>query len=128
MSCISYSKVYYRLPTRVFGAEEGVTGVLAAAALDTTTTGGEQGERGGGAQEEEKKGDGWGGINHYGDMRERFTTQRMAELDAEGRALVVDFGSFMLINLYVPSVSSVSKVDYDTVWQNYYYHIKRPKG
>ena len=94
------------MSTRVFGAEEGVTGALAAGALSldatATTSGGMRGEK------KETLISGAAGIRHYGDMRERFPPQRMAEQDAEGRALVVDFGSFVLFNLYVPAVSSVS--------------------
>ena len=70
---------------------------------------------GGGCEGESWRGDGGGGeeagctgrgIQHYGDMCERFSPQRMAELDAEGRALVVDLGNFVLFNLYVPALSS----------------------
>ena len=69
--------VFCRLPMRVFAAEEGVTGALAldAPAAAAAAAAG-------------------GGIAHYGGMRERFTPRRMVELDAEGRALVVDFESF----------------------------------
>ena len=35
-----------------------------------------------------------------------FTGARMLELDSEGRAVVVDFGVFVLVNVYVPAVTS----------------------
>lgn len=65
-----------------------------------------EGRQRGGEREQERGGG--GGMDHYGDMRERFTARRAAELDAEGRALLVDFGGFVLFNLYVPAVCSVS--------------------
>lgn len=113
--------VYFRANMRVFAAEEGLTGSLA----QTSTPAGRSSSA---EEEEEDAGDeadarkrssdgeartsapaasaGAGDLHHYGEMRQRFTPQRLAELDAEGRALIVDFGSFVLFNLYVPAVSS----------------------
>ena len=39
-------------------------------------------------------------------MGERFSRPRMRELDAEGRCVLVDFGGFVLFNLYVPAITS----------------------
>jgi AP endonuclease-2 len=71
-----------RADTAVVAAEVGVTGVNA------------DGER--------------GGVGCYGAMRELFTRARAAELDAEGRCVLVDFGGFVLVNVYVPATTGGS--------------------
>jgi hypothetical protein len=60
---------------RAVAAEEGVTGVLTPPdrLIPLATA----------------QSDGGGAVGHYGAMRQRFTAARCAELDAEGRALVV---------------------------------------
>lgn len=66
---------------RLVAAEEGITGALAAN----------------------------GSVGYYGEMRERFSLARMSELDAEGRALVADFGGFVLVTVYCPAVTSADE-------------------
>ena len=81
---------YFRAGMNVVGAEEGITGVL-------TEDASAEGEK------EVRVGD---ANTHRGAMRARFTRSRMKELDAEGRCVLVDFGAFVLFNLYVPAVTS----------------------
>lgn len=75
----------------VVAAEEGVTGALAPE-LDLADAG--------------EGGTPTGAVGNYGSMSETFTGARMLELDSEGRAVVVDFGAFVLVNVYVPAVTS----------------------
>ena len=75
----------------VVAAEEGVTGALAPGPDLADAEGG---------------GTPTGAVGHYGSMSETFTGARMLELDSEGRAVVVDFGVFVLVNVYVPAVTS----------------------
>ena len=76
--------VYVRVEKRVVAAEEGVTGALTS-------------------PERLARGD---AVGHYGRMSDVFDRARMLELDSEGRCVLVDFGAYVLLNVYVPSLSS----------------------
>ena len=76
--------VYVRVEKRVVAAEEGVTGALTS-------------------PERLARGD---AVGHYGRMSDTFDRARMLELDSEGRCVLVDFGAYVLLNVYVPSLSS----------------------
>jgi len=88
---------YFRSGMRVDGAEEGVTGILAE---DAETF--EEGIVPRATSSASKM----GFVGHHGSIREKFTRSRRAELDAEGRCVLVDFHGFVLFNLYVPAITS----------------------
>jgi exonuclease III len=92
---------YFRTRLNVVGAEEGITGVLAE------DTSGEGDAFFGDANDDAANApNAASAVGHRGAMGERFSRSRMRELDAEGRCVLVDFGAFVLFNLYVPAVTS----------------------
>lgn len=92
---------YFRTRLNVVGAEEGITGVLS---LDAS---GEGDAFFGDANDDAPNApNAASAVGHRGAMGERFSLSRMRELDAEGRCVLVDFGAFVLFNLYVPAVTS----------------------
>ena len=93
---------YFRAGLNVVSAEEGITGVLSE---DAPAEGGKE-VRVGAAKADAQNAASAFTVGHLGAMRERFTRSRMKELDAEGRCVLVDFGAFVLFNLYVPAVTS----------------------
>ena len=92
---------YFRTRLNVVGAEEGITGVLAEDASA-------QGDAffGDANDDAPNAPNAASAVGHRGAMGERFSLSRMRELDAEGRCVLVDFGAFVLFNLYVPAVTS----------------------
>ena len=101
----------------VLSAEEGITGVLSGAAGDAVGVGAEESESAADDVDPDPpkadpgKRDTRRASTASHKMRSRFTLDRMRELDAEGRCLVVDFGRFVLINVYVPAVTSSDPVE-----------------
>jgi AP endonuclease-2 len=109
--------VYFRKELMVLSAEEGITGVLSGAAGDAVGVGAEESESDADDVDPDPpkadpgKRDTRRASTASHKMRSRFTLDRMRELDAEGRCLVVDFGRFVLINVYVPAVTSSDPVE-----------------
>ena len=98
--------VYFRSEVMVFGAEEGITGMLAGG------QGGDDVAGGAGSNDGGLEGNLPGFHSSVDEaMRSRFTHERMTELESEGRCLVVDFGTFVLINVYVPAVTSSDEAE-----------------
>ena len=92
---------YFRTRLNVVGAEEGITGVL------VEDPSGEGDAFFGDANDDAANApNAASAVGHRGAMGERFSRSRMRELDAEGRCVLVDFGAFVLFNLYVPAVTS----------------------
>ena len=95
---------YFRTRLNVVGAEEGITGVLAE---DASAEGDAFfGDANDDAPNAPNAPNAASAVGHRGAMGERFSRSRMRELDAEGRCVLVDFGAFVLFNLYVPAVTS----------------------
>jgi len=95
---------YFRADLNVVGAEEGITGVLAED--DERYDDAPNDERDDDENENEDAPNAAFAVGCRGAMGERFSRSRMRELDAEGRCVLVDFGGFVLFNLYVPAITS----------------------
>ena len=96
---------YFRAHLNVVGAEEGITGVLAEDD-ERYDDGRPNDERDENENENEDAPNAAYAVGCRGAMGERFSRSRMRELDAEGRCVLVDFGGFVLFNLYVPAITS----------------------
>ena len=100
---------YFRANLNVVSAEEGITGVLAEDDErydDAPNDERDERDENENENENEDAPNAASAVGCRGAMGERFSRSRMRELDAEGRCVLVDFGGFVLFNLYVPAITS----------------------
>ena len=97
---------YFRANLNVVSAEEGITGVLAEDDERYDDAPNDERDENENENENEDAPNAASAVGCRGAMGERFSRSRMRELDAEGRCVLVDFGGFVLFNLYVPAITS----------------------